>query len=80
MVEEFGKMDQNIPQLSRIRHANLLCTQVDKIRSVQQSLEENAEQLTEMVYQIQEGDRSTDQAGNRMSEQQMIDNIDQSVQ
>ena len=29
---------------------------------------------------IQEGARSTDQAGDRMSEQQMIDNVKQSVQ
>ena len=42
MVEEFGRMDQNSPQLSKIRHVNLLCEQVDKIRS--------AEKLMEMVY------------------------------
>ena len=33
-----------------------------------------------MVYGLQEGARSTDQAGNRMSEQQMIENIERSVQ
>ena len=42
MVEEFKTMDQNIPQLSRIWHANLLCKQVDKIRSAQKNLEEYA--------------------------------------
>ena len=34
VVEELGRMDQNIPQLSRIRNDNLLCTQVYKIRYV----------------------------------------------
>ena len=33
-----------------------------------------------MVYGLQKGAGSTDQAGNRMSEQQMIENIKQSVQ
>ena len=48
-----------ITQLSRIRHDNLLCKQVDKIRSAQKNLEENAEKLTEMVYGLQEGAWST---------------------
>ena len=73
-------MDQKIPQLSQIRHSNLLCTQVDKIKCAQQSLEDNAEKLTVMVYQIPEGAQSTYQEGNRMSEQEMKDDIDLSVQ
>ena len=57
VVEELGRMDQN-----RIRNDNSLCTQVDKIRYVQQSLEENAKKLTEMVYQIQDNiDQSVQQ-------------------
>ena len=43
-------------------------------------MEENDEKLTEMVHQIQKGARSTDQARNRMSKQQMMDNIDQKAE
>lgn len=58
LVIDFVKMDQYIPQLSKVRIANLLCTQVEKIRSAQTTLKDNAQLLLELVWQLLDGAKS----------------------
>ena len=52
MVAEFDYLQEEIPQPKKIRHANILCTQVEKIKTAQQNLEDNAEKLMGVVYQL----------------------------
>ena len=54
LVNDFEKMDPDILQLSKIRKANLLCMQVEKIRTAQTALEGNATTLIELVWQLPE--------------------------
>ena len=79
LVNDFAKMDQDIPQLSKIRKADLLCAQVEKIWTAQTTLEGDATMLIELVWQLPDGARSKDQAGTQMTEQQMVDNIENSM-
>ena len=73
-------MVQDIPQLSKIRKANLLCAQVEKIRTAQNALKMNAVKLVELIYQLPDRSREdlgTD--GQTMSEREMVADIETSV-
>ena len=68
MVGECDSLAPDIPELSKIRKANFLCEQIDKIKAAQSTLEKNAEIFTEFVYQITEIARTVDQQGVRWTD------------
>ena len=54
-------------------------TRKEKILTAQTTLESDTTMLIELVWQLPDRARSKDQAGTQMTEQQMVDNIENSM-
>ena len=80
LCNDVTKMEPNIPELSRVRKANLLTEQVDKVRKAMAGLEVSAQELVETVWTLPPGSRTTDQNGVEMTEDQMYTSISTTIQ
>ena len=80
LYNDVEKMEDNIPELSRVRKANLLTEQVDKVRKAIGHLEVSAQELMEAVWILPVGSRTKDANGAEMTEDQMYTNISNTIQ
>ena len=80
LCAEMDKMEEGIPELSRVRKATFLTEQVDKIRKASDSLEASGQTLMEACWVLPEGSRTMDAKGTEMTEQEMYTNISGKIQ
>ena len=80
LCEEMDQMEDDIPELSRVRKATFLTEQVDKVRKATDNLEANAQTLMEAVWELQAGSRTKDARGSEMTAEEMYNNISTKIQ